>query len=112
MQAGIARTDEQAVRLSGSQAPGSDASTMQASGRKQASSNKQGSQAVGVAASALQTDGHLVADILMTEVPHVVLLHVLIAQPSCHDQPPSTAAQTHSQSNRHSSGIPIRLYKV
>ncbi len=42
----------------------------------------------------LKTAGasHLVADVLMGEVPHVVPLHVLIPQPTSHDQPSSTAS--------------------
>lgn len=35
---------------------------------------------------------HLVADVLMGQVPHVVPLHVLIAQAASHDQPSSTAS--------------------
>ena len=38
---------------------------------------------------------HLVADVLVGQVPHVVPFHVLIAQPTSHDQPPSTAS-THT----------------
>ena len=45
---------------------------------------------------------HLVADVLMGQVPLVVTIHVLIAQPASHDQPSSTtSAHTHTHTHTH-----------
>lgn len=42
-----------------------------------------------------RSNDYLVADVLMGQIPHVVLLHVLVAQSSSHDQPTRTASMLH-----------------